>query len=146
MLLHFLYFSQCVVCMFGHKTIYGVTNLKVHSKGRYFVKKKKSLFKNYNEQLVWTTKLFSCIGDITNFKSHLRKLQWLVGGETLDSALQVSKWKPSACFFISLYFWWKPTVFISFCTMSEKAEFLSGALFCVQCYRGNLELLPLVDN
>ncbi len=48
MLFHFLYFSQCVVCMFGHKTIYKVTNLKVHSKGRYFVLKK-SLFKNYNE-------------------------------------------------------------------------------------------------
>ncbi len=32
-------FSQCVVCMFGHKTIYKVTNLKVHSKGRYFVLK-----------------------------------------------------------------------------------------------------------
>ncbi len=44
MLLHFLYFSQCVGCMFGHKTIYGVTNLKVHYKGRYFVKKKKNPF------------------------------------------------------------------------------------------------------
>ncbi len=40
MLFHFLNFSQCVVCMFGHKTIYKVTNLKVHSKGRYFVFKK----------------------------------------------------------------------------------------------------------
>ncbi len=50
MLFHFLNFSQCVVCMFGHKTIYKVTNLKVHSKGRYFVFKK-SLFKNYNERL-----------------------------------------------------------------------------------------------
>ncbi len=40
MLFHLLYFSQCVVCMFRHKTIYKVTNLKVHSKGRYFVKKK----------------------------------------------------------------------------------------------------------
>ncbi len=28
--------------------------------------KKKSLFKNYNERLVWTTKLFSCICDVTN--------------------------------------------------------------------------------
>ncbi len=46
MLFHFLNFSQCVVCMFGHKTIYKVTNLKVHSKGIYFVFKK-SLFKNY---------------------------------------------------------------------------------------------------
>ncbi len=40
MLCHFMNFSQCVVCMFGHKTIYKVTNLKVHSKGRYFVLKK----------------------------------------------------------------------------------------------------------
>ncbi len=38
MLFHFLNFSQCVMCMFGHKKIYKVTNLKVHSKGRYFVK------------------------------------------------------------------------------------------------------------
>ncbi len=37
MLFHFLNFSQRVVCMFGHKKIYKVTNLKVHSKGRYFV-------------------------------------------------------------------------------------------------------------
>ncbi len=36
MLFHFVNFSQCVVCMFGHKKIYKVTNLKVHSKGRYF--------------------------------------------------------------------------------------------------------------
>ncbi len=48
MLFHFLNFSQCVVCMFGHKNIYKVTNLKVYSKGRYFVFKK-SVFKNYNE-------------------------------------------------------------------------------------------------
>ncbi len=33
MLFHFLNFSQCVVCMFGQKTIYKFTNLKVHSKG-----------------------------------------------------------------------------------------------------------------
>ncbi len=64
MLFHFLNFSQCVVCMFGHKKIYKVRNLKVHSKGRYFVFKK-SLFKNYNERLVWTTKLFSGVCYIT---------------------------------------------------------------------------------
>ncbi len=40
MLFHFLNFSQCVVCMFGHKKIYKVTNLKVPSKGRYLVLKK----------------------------------------------------------------------------------------------------------
>ncbi len=33
----------------------------------------KSLFKNYNELLVWTTKLFSCICDITTCKSRLWK-------------------------------------------------------------------------
>ncbi len=80
MLFHFFNFSQCVVCMFGHKTIYKVTNLEVHSKGRYFVLKK-SLFKNYSEQLVWTTKLFSSICDITNCKSRLLKFDWLAGGE-----------------------------------------------------------------
>ncbi len=37
MLFHFLNFSQSVVFMFVHKTIHKVTNLKVHSKGRYFV-------------------------------------------------------------------------------------------------------------
>ncbi len=40
MLFHFLNCSQCVVCMFRHKTIYKVTNLKVLSKGIYLVKKK----------------------------------------------------------------------------------------------------------
>ncbi len=44
MLFHFLNFSQFVVCMFGHKNIYKVTNLKVHFKGRYLVKKKKNPF------------------------------------------------------------------------------------------------------
>ncbi len=36
--------------MLGYKKIYKVTNLKFHSKRRYFVKKK-SPFKNYNERL-----------------------------------------------------------------------------------------------
>ncbi len=65
MLFHFLNFSQCVVCMFGHKKIYKVTNLKVHSKGRYFFFFFKSLFKNYHERLIWTTALFSGVCDIT---------------------------------------------------------------------------------
>ncbi len=38
MLFYFLNFSQCVVCMFGHKK--RSTKLQVHSKGRYLVKKK----------------------------------------------------------------------------------------------------------
>ncbi len=76
MLFHFLNFSQCVVCMFGPKKIYKVTNLKVHSKGRYFLFKK-SIFKNYN---VWTTKLFSCICDITKINPAYGNLNgWGVG-------------------------------------------------------------------
>ncbi len=35
-------------------------------------------------------------------------------GRTLGWALHVSKSKPSAGVFISLYFWWKPTVFGKF--------------------------------
>ncbi len=115
MLFHFLNFSQCVVCMFGHKKIYKVTNLKVHSKGRYFVKKKKkSLFKNYNERLVWTTKLFFCICDITKINpAYGNSNGWQVG-RTLGWALHVSKSKPSAGVFILLYFWRKLTVFRKF--------------------------------
>ncbi len=81
MLFHFLNFSQCVVSMFGHITIYKVTTLKVHSKGRYFGDIFfLFLFKNSNEWLVWTTKLFSCICNIANFKSRLLKFEWLTGG------------------------------------------------------------------
>ncbi len=40
MLFQFINFSQFVVSMFGYKTIYKVTNLKVLSNGRYFVLKK----------------------------------------------------------------------------------------------------------
>ncbi len=60
--------------MFGHKTIYKVTNLKVDSKGRYCVLNK-LFFKNFKEWLVWTTKLFSCICDITKINPALLKLR-----------------------------------------------------------------------
>ncbi len=61
---------------------------------------------------------------------------WWVG-RTLGWALHVSKSKPSAGVFISLYFWWKPTVSENFgChfnfilhIMSDKAAFVRGALF-----------------
>ncbi len=49
----------------GIKKIYKVTNLKVHSKGRFFFFL--SLFKNYNEWLIWTTALFSRFCDITKW-------------------------------------------------------------------------------
>ncbi len=93
------HFSQCVVSMFGHITIYKVSNLKVQSKGRFSKFFFKSLFKNSNERLVWTTKLFSCICDITNCKSRLWKFEWMAGGE--------SAWLSTARFkivFILLYF------------------------------------------
>ncbi len=68
--------------MFSNKTIYKVTNLKVHSKGRYFVKKIKSLFKNYTEWLVWTTKLFSGVCDIIKINpAYGNSNGWLVGGK-----------------------------------------------------------------
>ncbi len=78
MLFHFLNICQFVVCMFGHKMIYKVTNFKVHSKGRYLIIKKEKQI--YSERLVWTTKLFSCICDITNCKSRLLKFDWLASG------------------------------------------------------------------
>ncbi len=147
MLFHLLYFSQCVVCMFRHKTIYKVTNLKVHSKGRYFVLKK-SLFKNYSERLVWTTKLFSCICDITNCKSCLQKIEWWWGGGTLGWALHVSKLKPLLVFLYHCISDGNQLFSENFgChfhlilhIMSDKAAFVNRALFCVQCYRGNLDL------
>ncbi len=148
MLFHFLNFSQCVECMFGHNTSYKVTNLKVHSKGRYFVFKE-SLFKNYNEWLVWTTKLFSCICDITNCKSRLWKFEWL-GGVGENAWLSTAHFKIKTrcgCFYITVFLMETncfqkilDVIFISSYIMSDKASFVRGALFCVQRYRGNLDL------
>ncbi len=66
MLFHFLNFSQCVVCMFGHKK--DLQSYKSQSPLQmeiffYFL----SLFKNYNERLVWTTDsfFFSSVCDFT---------------------------------------------------------------------------------
>ncbi len=130
-----------------HKTIYKVTNLKVHSKGRYLVFKK-SLFKNYSERLVWTTKLFSCICDITNCKSRLWKFEWLAGGE--KAWLSTTRFKietQCGCFYITSISYGNQLFSEHFgChfhfilhIMSDKAGFVRGALF-VQPYRGNLEL------
>jgi len=43
--------------LFEHKKICRVTKLKVHPKGRYFIKQDPS-FKNYNEWLLWITTQF----------------------------------------------------------------------------------------
>ncbi len=146
MLFHFLNFSQCVVCMFGHRKICEVTNLKVHSKGRYFVFKK-SLFKNYNKRLVWTTKLFSCICDITKIDPYGNSNGWRVG-RMLGWALHVSKSKPVLVFLYHCISDGNRLFSENFgChfhfilhVMSDKAEFVRGALLCVQRYRGNLAL------
>ncbi len=72
------------VCMFGHKKIYKVTNLKVHSKGRYFVKKKKRTTIK-NKWLVWTTKLFSCICNITKINpTYGNSNCWRVGEHLIE--------------------------------------------------------------
>ncbi len=138
MLFHFLNLSQCVVCRFGHKTIYKVTNLKVHSKARYFVKNKNPFSRttmNY-KLLVWTTKLFSCICDITNCKSRLWKFEWLGVGRTLSLSSTRFKIEKSKLFSenVGCHFHFILHV------MSEKATVVSGALNCVQLYQGNLEL------
>ncbi len=132
--------------MFGHKKVYKVTNLKVHSKGRYFIFLK-SLFKNYNERLIWTTKLFSCICDITKINIAYRNSNGWQVGRTLVWALHVSNWNPVRVFLYDCIFWWKPTVFrklwMSFSfhlAYNVIKQFVSRALLCVQCYRGNLAL------
>ncbi len=85
--------------------------------------------------------LFSCICDITNCKSHL--------GGMLGWALHVSKSKPSVGVFYNHCISDGNQLFSeSFgCRfhfilhiMSDKAAFVSWALICIQCYRGNLDL------
>ncbi len=74
--------------------LFHFTNLKVHSKGRYFFIFL-SVFKNYSGQLVWTTKLVSSICDIINCKSRLRKFEWLGGGE--NAWLSSARFKIETC-------------------------------------------------
>ncbi len=147
MLFHFSNFSQCVVCMFGHKNIYKVTNLKVHSTGRYFVFLK-SLFKNYNKRLVWTTQFFSCICVITKENpANINSTGWQMGRK-LGWAPHISKSKPSAgvlyhCIsdgnrLFSANFGCNFNFILP--VMSDKAAFESGALLCVQRYRENLDI------
>ncbi len=146
MLFHFLNFSQCVVSMFGIKMIYKVTNIKVHSKGRYFVFFK-SLFKNENARLVWTTKLFSCICDITKIIPPTEI--WMVGGgvERLVELCILQYRNPVQVFLYhcisdgnQLFSENFGCHFHFILHMSDKAAFVSWSLICVQRYRGNFEL------
>ncbi len=141
MLFHILNVSQCVVCMFGHKTIYSVTNLKVHSKGRYFVFKK-SLFKNYNKRLVWTTKLFSCSCDVTKLNPAHGIFFFLVEHCTLQNQNPVRVFLYHCISDGNQMFSENYGCHFHFIVhvMSDKAAFVGGALLCVQRYRGNLDL------
>ncbi len=139
--------------MFGHKKIYKVTNLKDHhSKGRYFVFKK-SLFKNYSEWLVWTTALFSGVCDITKWNiikinpAYSNLNGWGVG-EGLVEHCTFQNRNPVRVFLYHCISEGNRLSSENFgChfhfilhVMSDKAAFVSGALLCVQCYRGNLGL------
>ncbi len=102
MLFHFLNFSQCVECIFGHKTIYKVTNLKVHSKGRYFVFKK-SLFKNYNERLVWTTSCFPVFVTSQIVNPAYGNLNGWGGGDAWLSSARFKIETQCGCFYITVF-------------------------------------------
>ncbi len=143
MLFHFLNFSLYVVCMFQYKTIYKVTNLKVHS-----------TFLNPFSRT--TTKgsfgFQSCFPVYVTSQmlnpAYWNLNDWLMGG-MLGWALHVSKSKPGAAVFLYHCIsygnqWFSENVGCHFNlilhVMSDKAAFVSGALFCVQRYRANLEL------
>ncbi len=52
-----------------------------------------SLFKNYNERLVWTTKFFSCICDIKDNPAYWNSTRWWVG--RISSCLANNVWLSS---------------------------------------------------
>ncbi len=148
MLFHFSNFSQCVVCMFGHNNIYKVTNLKVHSTGRYFIFFK-SLFKNYNKRLVWTTQFFFPVFVLSQKKIPPTLIR-MVGrwGESVVKHRTFQNRNPVLVFLYHCISDGNRLFSENFdCNfnfilpvMSDKAAFESGALFCVQRYRGNLDI------
>ncbi len=92
MLFHFLNFSQRVECMFGHKTIYKVTNLKVHSKGRYFVLKNPFSKTTTNGSFG----LQSCFPVFVTF-------EWLGWGEAWLSTACFKIETQCGCFYITIF-------------------------------------------
>ncbi len=96
-----------LVRMFGHITIYKVTNLKVHSK------EKKNPFSRTTtvgemDRLDYKG-VFMHLWHHKDNPAYWNSTGWEGGG--LGWALHASESKPSAGVHISLYFWWKPTVF-----------------------------------
>ncbi len=141
MLFHFLNISQCVVRS---------TKLQISkSTPKGDILFKKIPFQNYNERLVWTTKLFSCICDITKINPAYRNLNgWGGWGERLVEHCTFQNRNPVQVFLYhcisdgNRLFSENYGCHFHFIlhVMSDKAAFVSRALFCVQRYRGNLEL------
>ncbi len=107
----------------------------------------KPLFKNYNERLVWTTKLFSCICDITNCKSRLLKFE-LLAGECLVELCTFQNRNPVQVFLYHCIFdgnqLFSENLGCHFPLilhmMSDKAAFVSRFVLCIALKQGNLEL------
>ncbi len=109
MLFHFLNFSQCVVYMFRHKTIYKVTNLSPLQ--RDILRLKNPFSRTTTNSSFGLQSCFPLFvtSQIVN-PAYWSSTGWQVEKNT---------WWSSACFkietcagvFISLYFWWKPIVF-----------------------------------
>ncbi len=146
MLFHFLNFSQCVCLGIKRSTKLWIS--KSTPKGDISCTKK-ILFKNYNEWLVWTTKLFCCICDITKINpAYWNSTGWRVG-RTLGWALHISTPKPW-CFYITVFLMDTNCLqkmldvifYFILHIMSDKAAFVSGALLCV-ALPGKPRSLPL---
>ncbi len=138
------------------------TNLKVHSKGRYFIFFK-SLFKNYSERLVWTTKLFSCMCDITRINPvYGNSNGWRVGRSLIEHCTFQNQNLVQVIIYycisdgnrlfsenLGCHFHFILHHVVKY-IMSDKAAFVSGALLCVQRYQGNPRALqqhfPLAEN
>ncbi len=100
MLFHFLNFSQCVCLGIKCSTKLQISKSTPMEDILFYFK---SLFKDYNEQLVGT-KLFSCICDITNCKSRLLKFDWLADGENTWLSTAHFKIEPQCgCFNITVF-------------------------------------------
>ncbi len=138
MLFHFLNLSQCVVCMFGNKTIYKVINLEVHSKRRYFSRTTAN----------GSFGLQSCFPAFVTSQIFNLAYGNLNGWGTLGWALHVLKSKPMLLFLYhcisdgNQLFSENVGCHFHFILhlMSDKAAFVSRALFYVKRYRGKLEL------
>ncbi len=131
MLFHFLNFSQWVCLGIKRSTKLQISK----STAKSDISFKKILFQELQRTARLDYKVIFLYFWYHKNKSHLRKLNGWRGGRTLGWALHISKSKPGAGVFISLYFWWKPTDFrkwwmlFSFHLHSDKAAFVSGARF-----------------